>query len=102
MDKDIQILVVCVHEGIRATIVRLLTSHSPQWHITAAESAARALVLGNITNFDVVLLGNGLTETEEQELTHNFSAQLHSVKIIRHFGGGSGLLFGEIYQALEG
>ena len=100
MDKTINILSVCTHEGIQSTILRLLHSHNPQWHATGAESAEEAIRLGNITNYDVILLGNGLTEHEEEELTRNFITQLHPVKVIKHYGGGSGLLFGEIYQAL--
>lgn len=101
MEKEIQILVVCTHEGITATILRLLQNHNEHWKATGAESAQQAIILGNITNYDVVLLGNGLTEKEEHELTQNFSQQLHQVKTIKHYGGGSGLLFGEIYQALD-
>lgn len=101
MQQPIQILAISTHEGIRATILRLIHNHSENWQAVGAESAELAIQLGRETNFDVVLLGNGLTEAEEQEVTAYFNANHPQTKLIRHYGGGSGLLFGEIYEALD-
>lgn len=100
MDKELNILVICTHEGIMATILRLLHNHNPLWHATGAESADQAIELSDQDHYDVVLLGNGLTEHQEQELTRFFTAKDPQTKLIKHYGGGSGLLFGEIYQAV--
>lgn len=101
MEKELELLVVCTHEGIRATMLRLLHNHQPVWHATGAESAAQAIELADEKPYDVVLLGNGLTEEQELQLTEHIITQNQSAKIIKHYGGGSGLLFGEIYQALS-
>jgi len=101
MEEELKILAICTHEGIRETILRLLKNHSPQWQATGAETSAQATEFGNTHHYDVVLLGNGLTEQEEQELTNSFTSKHDRVKMVKHYGGGSGLLFGEIYQALN-
>ncbi|GAB2684789.1 hypothetical protein GCM10027037_02590 [Mucilaginibacter koreensis] len=101
MQQPIQILAISTHEGIRATILRLIQNHSETWQATGAESAEQAMQLGRETQFDIVLLGNGLTEPQEHELITYFNAQHPQTKLIRHYGGGSGLLFGEIYEALD-
>ncbi len=101
MQNPIQILAISTHEGIRATIVRLLHNHTEPWEATGADSASQAMQLGQKTNFDIVLLGNGLTQAEEQQLTEFFEGRNPQTKLISHYGGGSGLLFGEIYEALD-
>jgi len=99
-DKKLDILVVCAHEAIRATILRLLHNHSELWKATGAETVNEAKELAHQKNFDIVLLGSGLTEQEEEDLNRYFVTTNKQTKLIRHYGGGSGLLFGEIYQAL--
>jgi DNA-binding NarL/FixJ family response regulator len=101
MQHSIHILAISTHEGIRATILRLIHNHSEPWQATGADSAAQAIALSRETDFDIVLLGNGLTETEEQQLAEYFKAKSPQAKLISHYGGGSGLLFGEIYEALD-
>jgi hypothetical protein len=42
-----------------------------------------------------VLLGAGLSEDEAEQVRQHFT-----VPVVQHYGGGSGLLYAEIYQAL--
>ena len=100
-DKELNILIVCADEAIRATILRLLHNHNQLWKAIGAESANKAKELGQQNNFDIVLVGSGLTEQEEKDLTDYFTSFNKQTRLIRHYGGGSGLLFGEIYQALQ-
>jgi hypothetical protein len=98
MEKQTKILVVVAHEGILSTILRLINKEQ-SWHATGALSIsdAKDLLSGDTS---LVLLGSGLTEQEEQEMIDHIAIHYKSAKTIRHFGGGSGLLYAEIYQAL--
>lgn len=89
-------MVVCTHPAIRATILRLVNSRS-QWKATAADSFNEAYQLGSKYSFDLVLIGAGLSDKEEAWLI----SRLTEVKCIRHYGGGSGLLYAEIEGALS-
>lgn len=51
--------------------------------------------------FDNVLIGSGVDNISEVLLSEIFKKRHASVKVIPHFGGGSGLLFNEIEQAIR-
>ncbi len=89
-----EVLVVGRHEEIMTTILRLINSKA-QLKGTAAFSVEEAEELGTRTSFDVVLLGAGLSAAESEAIRNDFT-----VPVVQHYGGGSGLLFAEIYQAL--
>jgi len=92
MTKEINILVVGKHPEIMKTILRLI-NNKPGWSGTGAFNANEAL--DQVAAADVVLLGAGLSEAETAQLKAGFS-----VSVVQHYGGGSGLLYAEIYQAL--
>ena len=91
-----KILVVGKHEKIMKTILRLING-KPAWNGTAAFSAEEGVKLGLTTDFDIVLLGAGLSEEESNLLKAHFK-----VPVIQHYGGGSGLLYAEVYGAMAG
>jgi chemotaxis response regulator CheB len=93
MEKK-QILVVGKHPEIMKVILRLI-NNKPELNGNIAFSADEALATSHDTHFDVVLLGAGLTTDESAQLRNRFT-----VPVVQHYGGGSGLLFAEIYQAL--
>lgn len=97
--KKTEILIIGTHADIVKTIVRLINTRE-EWNGTGVLSAAEAISAFETSPFDVVLFGGGITEEEEQQLTTHFTARHAKVSCIRHYGGGSGLLFGEIQQAL--
>lgn len=101
MDAPVSILVVCTHEGIMATILRLIAKN-PVWQAIGAADEQTATQMIAAANYDLVLLGSGLTQAQEHELAQLCAAKTTAPKLIQHFGGGSGLLFAEIYQALAG
>lgn len=59
----------------------------------------QALMLFKTSSFDLILIGAGL-KTEEEELITNINRSIKKIPVVRHYGGGSGLLFTEIFQAL--
>ena len=89
--KEAKILIVGKHPEIMKTILRLI-NNKPDWTGIGAFTVAEALSQAGI---DVVLLGAGLSIAETQQIQQNFS-----VPVVQHYGGGSGLLYAEIYQAL--
>lgn len=93
--EQIQILVVGTHPEIMKVILRLL-ANKPEWNSSAAFSAAEAIAKSETTSFNLVLLGAGLNEQDAATVRAHFN-----VPVIQHYGGGSGLLYAEIYQALD-
>ncbi|WP_428329747.1 hypothetical protein [Mucilaginibacter sp.] len=98
MDK-IEILVIGRHPEILQTVVRLV-NNNPEWHATGTVSDEEALATFNTTAFKLVLLGGGIEPESEETLCRAFRSINPIIKIVQHYGGGSGLLTAEIYQAL--
>jgi|HubBroStandDraft_2_1064218.scaffolds.fasta_scaffold1345353_2 hypothetical protein len=95
----IQILVICGHEEILLTILRLINSNG-NWNAIGVGSGERAIELFHQSVFDLVLLGSGISSEDENKVRSIFVLQNPQIKIIQHFGGGSGLLSNEIEAAL--
>jgi len=93
--QNIEILIVGKHPDIMKTILRLLNNKSG-WSGTAAFTTDEAIEKGSTIVFDVVLLGAGLTNIESEQIQ-----AYYQVPVVQHYGGGSGLLYAEIYQALN-
>lgn len=94
-----EILIVGHHDEIVATVVRLINNR-PEWNGTGAVGCEEARKAAASIPFDVVLFGGGIDEKDEQELTTLFVHKHPKVVCLRHYGGGSGLLYAEIQQAL--
>ncbi len=97
--KKIQILIICAHEEILQTIIRLINKNE-KWNATGAIDSENALKVFNEQFFDLVLLGSGIDSEDENKLEKIFLQKNPQIKIVQHFGGGSGLLFNEIEAAL--
>jgi hypothetical protein len=94
------ILVIGRHAEIQQTILRLLNGQ-PGWHAAGALTDEEAVKAFSAQLFDIVLIGGGVDESSEAKLVIGFKNQQPSIKIVRHFGGGSGLLFAEIMEAIK-
>ncbi|MDZ7650626.1 MAG: response regulator receiver protein [Cytophagales bacterium] len=95
----LQILVIGRHAQITETVVRLI--HSQQgWFAQGALSDEEAMDKFKDHQFQLVLIGGGVEASSEEKLTVEFEKINPQCKIIHHYGGGSGLLFNEIYEAL--
>ena len=95
-----EILVIGRHEEIVQILIRLI-NQNVQWNATATSSdgEAKQLFAGGI--FDIVLLSSGIEKQCEEQLCNFFTEHRPGIVIIQHYGGGSGLLTGEILMALE-
>src|SRR5271166_4924025 len=94
-----QILVICRHEGILETVVRLV-NNNPEWNATGVVRDDEAIAAFSTGHFKLVLLGSGIEKESEDKLCAAFRAQNPEIIIVEHYGGGSGLLAAEIYEAL--
>lgn len=94
--EKVEILAVCSHPEILQTILRLV-NNNPAWNATGAATEQEALALLNNQPFRLVLLGSGMDETSAGRLITAHP----ELTIIQHYGGGSGLLSAEIYEALR-
>jgi hypothetical protein len=99
--NKIEILVVCRHEGILQTIIRLINSN-PEWNATGAVTDDDAIAAFDAQTFKIVLLGSGIAKESDEKLRSYFSSKQPGIIIVQHYGGGSGLLAAEIYEALKG
>lgn len=94
--KKKQIMVICTNIGILQTIIRLINQNDT-WNGVAANSFDAALLLAKHDRFDLILLGAGLDQEEEDQLIKVLGEKSACIK---HYGGGSGLLYSEIQQVL--
>ena len=93
----IEILIVGTNQPIMETIERLINKEGI-WKATIALSEEEALKAFPKKDFKVVLLCAGLAE--ELLLKDKLLELKPNMHIVKHYGGGSGLLFAEIHQAL--
>jgi len=93
--KETEILIVGKNPDIMPVILRLLNK-KPNWNGHTAFSSDEAIEKSRDIPFDVVLLGAGLTNSEAGQIRAHFT-----VPVVQHYGGGSGLLYAEVYQALN-
>lgn len=98
MKNITEILVVGTHAQILKTIARLIDNNE-KWHATLAHNIAEATAIFSKQKTDLILIGAGLVDEEEKQLTAQ--AQMHNLPIVKHYGGGSGLLFAEIHEAMK-
>jgi len=98
--QKIYILVICGHAEILQTILRLINNNE-RWEAMGASQDEKAVELFHRHAFDLVLLGSGISDASENKLRKIFMNQNTQIKIIQHFGGGSGLLSNEIEAALS-
>ena len=98
--SKIEILVICRHEGILQTVVRLV-NNNPEWNAAGVVTDDEAATAFNAQPFKLVLLGSGIEKESEDKLCAAYKAQNPDIIIVEHYGGGSGLLAAEIYEALK-
>jgi DNA-binding NarL/FixJ family response regulator len=97
---QVSILVIGRHTEILEVILRLINGE-PNWQAVGALPDDKAIELFEQQRFDIVLIGGGVNDESMSTLTDRFKAKNPLVKIIKHYGGGSGLLFNEILEALN-
>ncbi|MCZ4222233.1 hypothetical protein [Pedobacter rhodius] len=83
------------------TVMNRLLNARPEWKGICVCNDEEAIAICQQQKIDLVLLGNGINHEEEVQLKGKILALMPNVKIIQHYGGGSGLLYGEIMMALD-
>ena len=97
----VHILVIGRHQEIMETVLRLI-HQNPDWEAKGCLTDEEAMRVFTEHSFDIVLLGGGIKQESENILRQFFVQQKPNIKIVQHFGGGSGLLSNEIQAALMG
>ncbi|GGC57397.1 hypothetical protein GCM10011387_08760 [Pedobacter quisquiliarum] len=97
---SVNILVVCVNQDILKVIVRLINANE-NWAAVGKSSLPDAIDALLANHFELLLIGSGFTESEEQGMADYVQNTIPDLRIAKHYGGGSGLLSAEIYQALS-
>ncbi|WP_288434102.1 hypothetical protein [uncultured Deinococcus sp.] len=98
--EKLKILAIGRHPEIMQTVIRLI-NNNPDWDGTAAITDKEAVQAFDHEVFDLIMLCSGIEPESEENLRAYFTAHRPAVKIIQHYGGGSGLLTAEIYEALK-
>ncbi|WP_145860707.1 response regulator [Pedobacter suwonensis] len=83
------------------TVMNRLLNARPEWKGICVCSDDEAISICREQHIDLVLLGNGIDEGCEKVLMAKLTEIKPDVKIIQHYGGGSGLLYGEIMTAIS-
>lgn len=96
-----EILIVGTNKAILATIERLINKEE-KWLATIAYTLDEVMTICLEKDFGLLLIGAGLNEQEELEVQQQMAVLRPQLPIVKHYGGGSGLLYAEIYQALAG
>jgi hypothetical protein len=94
------VLVIGRNHQILETVVRLVNAQ-PDWEASGALTDTEALEKFKSKEFQLVMIGGGVEEDSESILSNEFKKINQHVKIIRHYGGGGGLLYNEIRLAME-
>ena len=97
----VNILVIGKDPEILKVVLRLLNDHQPaHYHAVGSTDPDQARSLFVDTDIDLVLFTNGIDATLDASLREDFLTRRPGIRILQHYGGGSGLLFGEIAEAL--
>ena len=80
-------------------MIRLLNSKE-NWKGFGVSNCEDAVEVCKAEPLDLVLLGNGIEKKEEEILREKLLILQPALKIVQHYGGGSGLLYAEITGAL--
>jgi hypothetical protein len=98
--QKIEILIVGTNKPIMETIERLI-NRDGKWIATIAFTVDETFPLCLSKEFRLALICGGLAESEEIILKNKLQQLRPNLPVVKHYGGGSGLLFAEIYQGLQ-
>lgn len=98
--KTIEILYIGRHLEILSTVIRLINKED-NWSGVGVSTDQEAKDIFLSKTIDIVLLGSGVEEKSELDLCAFFIKHNPKIRIVQHYGGGSGLLKSEILLALE-
>ena len=96
---NLRILVYGKHPEILEVVLRLINKEQ-NWLAKGCMDKQQLKVTFESFLPNIILFGGGVQEDEEYQLRSYFSDKQPNTKYIQHYGGGSGLLSAEIYQAI--
>ena len=93
--------ILAIHRDllILATVLRLINTNE-KWNGIGAKTDEEAIQLFQQQRVGIVLFCAGIEPESEEKLKAVFSTQNPPPIFLQHYGGGSGLLSAEIYEAL--
>ena len=94
------ILSFATNKEILAIMDRLINKHDASWQGFRAADLEAAKTKLSEHDIDVVLLGAGTDVAEREALELHCQSLGKTPKFVSHYGGGSGLLYAEVEQAL--
>ncbi|RKE57607.1 hypothetical protein [Sphingobacterium detergens] len=95
--KNLVIIVFGKNEEILQTLKRIIESNQG-WQAVIQQDLSTCKNYLSEYPGDILLLSSGLSTQEEAEITDYLAHLNHSIGLIKHYGGGSGLLKNEIYS----
>jgi hypothetical protein len=98
--STLHILAVGRDHEILLVVQRLINSHE-NWAAKIVTTDEAAVAAFGQQRYPIVFVCAGVTTEEEEALKQRLSAIDASVTVIRHFGGGSGLLENEVRAILD-
>jgi hypothetical protein len=98
--NQLNILAVGLNAEIMAVVDRLINGHE-KWKGTTVCTIEEAIDAFSREQYHILLLCAGITEEGASQLKTNLAGLNAATIVIRHFGGGSGLLENEILAALD-
>lgn len=100
MNTTLDILVAGREKTILDVIERLINTHEG-WKATVVTTEEEGVHVFNKQRFPIVLVCAGFSAEEETSLRTTLTAKDPTTVVIRHYGGGSGLLENEILGILD-
>jgi hypothetical protein len=100
MNTTLEILVVGREKAILDVVERLINAHEG-WKATVATTEDGAVDVFKKQPFPIVLVCAGFSAQEEEALRQRLAREDPGSVVIRHYGGGSGLLENEILGILH-
>ena len=98
----VNILVVGKDPEILKTVLRLLNDFKKNsYKAVGTTDPEQARELFSSMNIDLVLITNGLDPATDASLREWCTFRKPGIRILQHYGGGSGLLFNEITYSLR-
>ena len=100
MNTTLDILVAGREKTILDVVERLINTHEG-WKATVITTEDEGVHVFNKQRFPIVLVCAGFSAEEETSLRAKLTAKDPTTVVIRHYGGGSGLLENEILGILD-
>ena len=97
--KKKQILYFGKNPEILIVVLRLINQQE-NWLGLGASSEIEVKKSLSENNIDLILFGPGIEEENEREIRSFLMNVYPAIPIIQHYGGGSGLLYAEIWEVL--